>query len=256
MWTGQCFIYADGAQEKLLTSWLQRSKVNTCIDKWKSTMVGRDAFTRCKQQDGPCLNPNETPPSIEPDFKNWDPEIQKKSCNVNGNWYNLLGSEMIIEQGENNRITGEYRTAVERERGTAGTSHSKVLGIGQLGGTNSTFAFFVIYRNGGSVAGWVGQCHFCGENKTETIETTWVLRGQIDKCGDNWKSTYYGENTFTHTETTPGPRKKDDTHTPDRSGEEEKKDKKPNVCKGCQLMAPFTLLSFSVILSLACLALR
>ena len=76
VWTGQCFICADGAQEKLLTSWLQRSKVNTCIDKWKSTMVGRDAFTRCEQQDGPCLNPNETPPAIEPVFKNWDPEIQ------------------------------------------------------------------------------------------------------------------------------------------------------------------------------------
>ena len=97
----------------------------------------------------------------------------------------------------------------------------------------------------------MGQCHLCGENKTETIESTWLLRTQIDKCGDNWKSTYYGENTFTHTETTPGPRKKDDTHTPDRSGEEEEKDKAPNVCKGCQLMAPLTLLSFSVILSLA-----
>ena len=54
-------------------------------------------------------------------------------CTLNGNWYNLPGYEMIVEQGENNRITGEFRTAVEREKGTAGTSHSNVLGIGQLG---------------------------------------------------------------------------------------------------------------------------
>lgn len=247
MWTGQCFICAD-RQEKLLTSWLQRSKVSTCIDKWKSTKIGRDTFTRCEQQDGPC-NQNEmnteAPPTVV--FKNWDPAIQKEPCNLNGNWYNLLGSEMIVKQGDDNIITGEFRTAVERETGTAGTSHSNVLGIGQLGDTNSTFAFFVIYRNGKSVAGWVGQCHLCGENKTETIESTWLLRKQIDKCGDNWKSTLYGENTFSHIDTIQGPRKKDNTHTPDRSGEE---DKKPNVCKGCKLMASFTLLSFSVIISL------
>ena len=140
VWTGQCFICTDGAQEKLLTSWLQRSQVNTCIDKWKSTMLGRDVFTRCEEQDGPC-NPNETPPTIEPVFKNWDPEIHNKSCNLNGNWYNLLGSEMIVEQGENSRITGEFRTAVEREKGTVGTSHSTVLGIGQFGGHEQYFCF-------------------------------------------------------------------------------------------------------------------
>ena len=209
-------------------------------------MIGRDTFTRYEQRDGPRkpTGTTEAPPNIVTVIKNWDPDGKNKPCNLNGNWYNTLGSEMIIKQGENSTIKGEYRTAVERETGAAGTSHSKVLGIGQLGGPNSTFAFFVVWRNGASVTGWVGQCHICGENKTEILESTWLLRSKIEKCSDNWKSTLYNEDTFTHTETTPGPRKKDDTHTPDRD------DKNPRACKGYQLLFSFTLLSLSMLSSL------
>jgi len=71
-----------------------------------------------------------------------------------------------------------------------------------------------------------------------------LLRSKIDKCSDNWKSTLYGENSFTHTETNPGPRKDDDTHTPERSGEEN-----PKACKGCQLLFSFTLLGLSVVIA-------
>lgn len=213
-------------------------------------MIGRDTFTRYEQRDGP-RKPNvsstETPPTIKTVIKNWDPEGKNKPCNLNGNWYNLLGSEMILKQGEDSVIKGEYRTAVERQTGAAGTSHSKVFGIGQLGGANSTFAFFVVWKNGSSVTGWVGQCHICGENKTEIIESTWLLRSKIEKCSDNWKSTLYGENGFTHTETKPGPRKDDGTHTPDRNEEE---GKNPQACKGCQLLFSLTLLSLSVLSSL------
>ncbi|KAJ7337820.1 hypothetical protein OS493_007978 [Desmophyllum pertusum] len=245
VWTGQCLVCENG-DETLLTSWLLRAKVNTCIDKWKSTMIGRDTFTRYEQRDGPRkpTGTTEAPPNIVTVIKNWDPDGKNKPCNLNGNWYNTLGSEMIINQGEDSTIKGEYRTAVERETGAAGTSHSKVLGIGQLGGPNSTFAFFVVWRNGASVTGWVGQCHICGENKTEILESTWLLRSKIEKCSDNWKSTLYNEDTFTHTETTPGPRKKDDTHTPDRD------DKNPRACKGYQLLFSFTLLSLSMLSSL------
>ena len=248
VWTGQCLIRKDG-NETLLTSWLLRSKVDTCIDKWKSTMIGRDTFTRYEQRAGP-RKPNEhntqVPTNIDKVIKNWDPNIKNKPCNLNGNWYNILGSEMILKQRDaDSVIEGEYRTAVERETGAAGKSHSTVLGIGQLGGSSSTFAFFVVWKNGTSVTGWVGQCHICGENKTEIIESTWLLRSKIDKVADNWKSTLYSEDSFTHTETTPGPRKHDNTHTPDGSG-----DMTPRACKGCHLLFSFTLLILSLLGSL------
>lgn len=244
VWTGQCLVCEDG-HEKLLTSWLLRSKVNTCIDKWQSTLIGRDTFTRYEQRDGPRKpDATETPPTIETKIKNWNPEGKNKPCNLNGKWYNLLGSEMILKQGEDSVIKGEYRTAVERETGAAGTSHSKVLGIGQLGGSNSTFAYFVVWKNGESVTGWVGQCHICGENNTEIIESTWLLRSKIKECSHNWKSTFYGENSFTHTETTPGPRKDDDTHTPERSAEEI-----PKACKGSQLLFSLALLGLSMVIA-------
>ena len=38
MWTGQC-LACDGI-ETLETSWLLRSFVDSCIDKWKSTRIG------------------------------------------------------------------------------------------------------------------------------------------------------------------------------------------------------------------------
>ena len=233
VWTGQCLVCEDG-HEKLLTSWLLRSKVETCIDKWQSTRIGRDTFTRYEQRDGPRKpDVTETPPTINTIIKNWDPEGQNKPCNLNGKWYNPIGSEMILKQGEDGVIKGEYRTPVERQTGAAETSHSKVLGIGQLGGSSSTFAYFVVSKNDGSVRGWVGQCHICGDNKTEIIESAWLLRSKIEKCSNNWKSTLYGENSFTHTETAP---------RPDGSGEENLK-----ACKGCQLLFSFTLLGLSVV---------
>ena len=48
---GQC-LSCDG-EEVLLTSWLLRSKVDTCEDKWRSTLIGQDTFTRYEQTSGP-----------------------------------------------------------------------------------------------------------------------------------------------------------------------------------------------------------
>ena len=264
VWTGQCLVREDG-QETLLTSWLLRSSVNTCIDKWKSTMIGRDTFTRYEQLSGP-RKPDEgktkVPTKIDKIIHNFGPDVKNQLCNLNGNWYNTLGSEMILKQRADNVIEGEYRTAVERETGAAGNSHSKVFGIGQLGSSNSTFSFFVVWNNGSSVTGWVGQCHICGENKTEIIESTWLLRKRVEKVKDNWSSTLYSEDSFTHTETTPGPRKKDNTHTPDRSVDESPKtcdgchtpdrsvDESLKTCDGCHPLFSFVLLGLSVLVSL------
>jgi hypothetical protein len=217
-------MMCEDGKEMLLTSWLKRSQVHTCIDKSQATLIGRDTFTRTEQRPGPRMSDNRLPfvPPLHTDFT---PNIPtRQPCDVIGTWYNELGSEVILKQDVNGVIVGEYRTAVEGNTGAAGVSHSVVYGIGTRGNANSTFAIIVVWRGGASVTGWVGQCHICGENKAEMIETTWLLRSKLDKCGDNWKSTMYGEDTFTREEQKEGPRKHLDTHTPDRSGEQDDND--------------------------------
>ena len=246
VWTAQCLV-CEAGRETLFTSWLQRTKVDKRADKFKSTTIGQDTFTRYEQPMKPNESSSEAPPSVRAVVKNWDPDVKNKPCNLNGYWYNQLGSETILNQKNDTVVEGEYRTAVERKPGTAGKSFSKVLGIGQVGGPSSTFPFMVVWRNGGSVTGWLGQCFVYGENKTEIVETAWLLRVMIDKCIDNWKSTLYGQDTFTHTEQKAGPRKKDGTDVPDRPKETTKK---PKVSAGCQLSFPFTLLDLILLHSL------
>ena len=48
--------------------------------------------------------------------------------NLDGYWYNQLGSEMLLRHGKDGRLTGEYRTAVETKPGSAGASYSQILG--------------------------------------------------------------------------------------------------------------------------------
>ena len=54
---------------------------------------------------------------------------KEENCkNLDGYWYNQLGSEMLLRHGKDGRLTGEYRTAVERKTGSAGVNHSQILG--------------------------------------------------------------------------------------------------------------------------------
>ncbi|KAK2162245.1 hypothetical protein LSH36_101g02035 [Paralvinella palmiformis] len=142
-------------------------------------------------------------------------------CGLEGTWYNEIGSELLLRHGPANYISGEYRTAVEVSRGSAGTSHSKVYGLGNVYSGETTFALFVVWRHGASVTGWVGQCHLCGTNKTETLEMNWLLRRAVGTCNDNWKATNYGQNSFTRHEQKFGPRKRLGIHTPQQEGEDD-----------------------------------
>lgn len=52
-----------------------------------------------------------------------------KNCEtLDGKWYNQLGSEIFLEHKNDGRLLGEYRTAAEREKGSAGVGHSILLG--------------------------------------------------------------------------------------------------------------------------------
>lgn len=140
-------------------------------------------------------------------------------CDLRGVWYNNVGSEVILNQTESGIISGEYRTAVEQDKGSAGHSHSFVYGFGRFAHPNTTFSLIVVWKGGASVTGWVGQCHIC-ENNTAILEMNWLLRRNVDSCSDVWKSTMYGEGTFTRHEQKSGPRKSLGKHTPNRNGED------------------------------------
>ncbi|XP_029644083.1 uncharacterized protein LOC115218420 isoform X1 [Octopus sinensis] len=142
-------------------------------------------------------------------------------CKLEGTWYNELGSEVILKQDNAGIIKGEYRTAVEQSPGAAGNTHSLVHGIGNFHEPNSTFGFHVVWRNGESVTGFVGQCHStCALEQMDTLEMRWILWQSIDKCQDHWRSTLYGVNTFTRYEQAAGPRKAENVHVPNRAGED------------------------------------
>ena len=214
MWTAQCRVCDD--HDKFLTSWLQRYIVGTRKQIWESSRIGQDTFTRFEQSKSPKMNESMSisPPFVGITFKIWDSEGKSKPCSFSGTWYNQLGSETILNHKNDGVVQGEYCIAVERRRGSAGKTFSKVLGIGKAGGPSSVFPFMVVWKGGSSVTGWLAQCFIQGENKTEILETTWLLRIKDDACINNWKSTLFGQDTFTHDEQRAGPRKKDDKHVP------------------------------------------
>lgn len=55
--------------------------------------------------------------------------VDGKNCeSLDGKWYNQLGSELYLKHESAGMLLGEYRTAQERFNGSAGSSHSIVVG--------------------------------------------------------------------------------------------------------------------------------
>jgi hypothetical protein len=250
-WTGQCLVC--GNEEVLKTSWLLRSRVDGCVDKWKSSLIGQNTFTRTPHgitiQNTRGRRSRSTPDRVSYAKRSTVVESHvnvKQACSLDGHWYNELGSEMILTTNPNNTVTGQYRTAVERCKGSAGTSPSHVHGMTSVGQNgNTTVALFVVWNNGKSVTGWVGQCHVCGVNGSEVLPMTWLLRSHIQFCDDDWKATQFGETVFTRHEQTSGPRKRLGTHSPGQAGE---RNANTQTCSADVNVATTSVLLFSVFL--------
>lgn len=55
--------------------------------------------------------------------------LTDKCNNLDGFWYNQLGSEIFLKHSNDGKLIGEYRTAVERSKGSSGSkTHSILLG--------------------------------------------------------------------------------------------------------------------------------
>jgi len=141
------------------------------------------------------------------------------ACDVSGLWYNEHGSELYLQQSRHGHLTGEFRTAVEVECGSAGRNYSTVHGtiVGQL------FSFHVHWDTKKSVTTWVGQCHescdhgFLPIGAEPMLHSTWVLTSETNDCNDAWNQNRIGQNVFARRQLKKGPRKLDGTNGPVRN---------------------------------------
>jgi hypothetical protein len=113
--------------------------------------------------------------------------------NLNGTWYNELGSQMTL-QTNGNIISGTYQTAVGDASGIF-----NLIGQIVLDDDSSLVLGWVVvwqnqFGNSDSVTTWSGQLQ--SVNGTPTIVTTWLLTSETDP-NDDWHSTLVGKDIFT-----------------------------------------------------------
>ncbi|GAB1601784.1 uncharacterized protein LOC115218491 [Argonauta hians] len=139
----------------------------------------------------------------KPDTHNWhdssihmyetnEPPQEATNCNIEGSWYNELGSKIVVRQNKDRELYGNYYTAVERYNGTSGEGHSIIHGHISHG---SVFSFGVIWNYGTSVAIFVGQCIHVPNNGTY-LKAQWVLVVSQESILSSWRAFYSGMNTF------------------------------------------------------------
>jgi len=118
--------------------------------------------------------------------------------NLNGIWYNELGSVMTI-QTNGSTIIGTYQTAV----GDASGVYNLIGHIDTDNDSSQAVGWVVVWQNkygsSDSVTTWSGQ--FQVIDGVPTIVTTWLLTQETNPS-DDWRSTLIGQDTFTSIERT------------------------------------------------------
>ena len=116
---------------------------------------------------------------------------------LNGLWYNELGSSMEL-QVNGNVVSGMYHTGVGEAQGSypvKGLTDTHPLG------QNQAVGFVVIWENKGgsshSVTTWSGQLQMI--DGQEVLTATWLLTHETDPELD-WQSTLVGKDTFTRSQ--------------------------------------------------------
>jgi len=147
-------------------------------------------------------------------FNSRDPSIavpaENGPCQLNGHWYNQHGSELYINQTNENQFCGEYRTAVEVDETS---QNAELMGYVRGSVVGRLFTFSVYWKDGQSVTTWSGQCHkpcdmgYFSSDHT-TLHTTWLLTSRQESCDRHWMSTRIGQDIFARDSTIKdGPRR-------------------------------------------------
>ncbi len=114
---------------------------------------------------------------------------------LNGKWYNELGSSMTLSVSGNN-ITGTYQTAV----GDASGLYDLVGRTDTDNDASQAIGFVVVWQNqhgsSDSVTTWSGQYQVI--DGVDTIVTTWLLTKETES-DDDWRSTVINKDIFTKT---------------------------------------------------------
>lgn len=115
---------------------------------------------------------------------------------INGSWFNELGSQMILQVNAKN-ITGTYHTKV----GDASGKYELSGKVDTDNDESTAIGWVVLWNNefgsSDSVTSWSGQIQVL--DGIETIVTTWLLTTETDE-DDTWHSTLIGKDTFTRLE--------------------------------------------------------
>ncbi|XP_014768244.1 uncharacterized protein LOC106867775 [Octopus bimaculoides] len=116
---------------------------------------------------------------------------EASSCNLNGTWYNELGSSMTITQKDDGSLEGQYNTAVERSNGTSGGGKADLHGTISY----SVFSFGVVWNEGSSITVFSGQCIPSSSNGIE-LKAHWSLVAAQRSVEISWKAFYTGMDNF------------------------------------------------------------
>ncbi|XP_078533290.1 avidin-like [Lissotriton helveticus] len=117
----------------------------------------------------------------------------RAQCDLEGNWTNEYRSNMTLSNADSNGFfSGVYNTRVSLMNTTI--IASPLTGY-QQSSMEPTFGFTVNWKISESITTWAGQCFHTPQGEPYLV-TTWLLREEVDKVEDVWKSTRVGQDVF------------------------------------------------------------
>lgn len=126
------------------------------------------------------------------------------SADLAGKWYNELGSEMTVNVTSEGIMQGEYKTAVETEKGATKDLKGPLIGRMSPDGKYRTFGFNVLWNEGTSSSSFAGE-YKESDSGEPVLFTTWLLTSETDTLLDHWMNTRIGQNCFTRFRQVPSP---------------------------------------------------
>lgn len=116
--------------------------------------------------------------------------------NIQGTWYNELGSTMVINEVTDGGFTGSYTTAVSSTNCAQGSF--TLVGRTDTDAGGEAVAFVVCWLNDTSecksITAWSGQAQTIGSE--DYINAFWLLTVESSPEMD-WYATHVGQDTFT-----------------------------------------------------------
>jgi len=141
------------------------------------------------------------------------------TCDLRGNWYNQHGSELILNQTDDGKLNGEFRTAVRLTAGSQSQDYSERT-VGSVRGEifGKIFTFHVYWREKNAMTTWSGQCQRACDlgwlrSDRDILHASWLITASTTRCEDYWSATRVGEDIFTRLPMKSGPRRSDSVQT-------------------------------------------